>query len=198
MITLPPRVKTAEAARFLEAHKGWLEARLQRQRPRMPFAQGTLLPLRGVPMPIEHRAPIRGETRIENTPDGPVLIVHGTPEHVAGRILRFLKTQALADLTQASQKYAQRLGVSLGTIRLKDTKSRWGSCSARGDLNYSWRLILAPPAVLDYLCAHEVAHRLEMNHSVRYWRHVQAICPDFEAQEAWLKKHGRTLHDYGA
>ncbi len=75
--------------------------------------------------------------------------------------------------------------------------SRWGSCSSRGDLAYSWRLILAPAFVLDYLAAHEVAHRLEMNHSTRYWRNVRTLVPDFRVAEDWLNRHGPALHHYG-
>jgi predicted metal-dependent hydrolase len=85
----------------------------------------------------------------------------------------------------------------VGRVTIKDTTSRWGSCSAAGDLAFSWRLVLAPAHVLDYLAAHEVAHRLEMNHGPRYWAHVARLRPDYERSEAWLKAHGATLHRYG-
>ena len=80
---------------------------------------------------------------------------------------------------------------------MRDTKSRWGSCSASGCLNFSWRLILAPPFVLDYLAAHEVAHLKEMNHSRRYWATLRKLCPHTDEAERWLKRHGTELHKYG-
>ena len=80
---------------------------------------------------------------------------------------------------------------------MRDTASRWGSCSARGDLSFSWRLILAPHRVLDYVVAHEAAHLVEMNHSARFWRLVGRLMPDYEGERAWLKRHGGRLHAYG-
>ncbi|MEL6746154.1 MAG: M48 family metallopeptidase, partial [Pseudomonadota bacterium] len=110
------------------------------------------------------------------------------------RIYGDLKRQAKQDLTKAVAYYASELGVKPKSITLRDTTSRWGSCSSSGALNFSWRIILAPPDVLNYLAAHEVAHLREMNHSDRFWAHVKAICPDMDAQKAWLRAHGQKLH----
>jgi predicted metal-dependent hydrolase len=197
-LTLPYSVGKGRAEQFLADHVGWLEARLKSQPERMPFTAGALVPVRGVPHRLEHRQPFRGETRLEPGPDGPVLVVHGDPAHLASRAERFLRQMAEADLAEAVGRHAAKLGVSIGRITIKDTRSRWGSCSSRGDLAFSWRLILAPPEILDYLAAHEVAHRREMNHSIRYWRHVAVLYPDFRRAEAWLNRHGAQLHLYGA
>lgn len=196
-LTLPRGVARARAEQFVQAQIGWLEQKLAALPGRVAFRNGVSIPFRGTPCRIVHCQPWRGETRLVAGEDGPLLCVHGAIEALPGRVLRFLKARALAELAAASHRHAARLGVKIGRISIKDTVSRWGSCSARGDLAYSWRLILAPPFVLDYLAAHEVAHRLEMNHSVRYWRHVRSIYPDFRLAEDWLNRHGSTLHNYG-
>lgn len=196
-LTLPRGVARIRAEQFVATQRGWLEQRLGALPGRIAFRDGMVIPLRGEPHRIVHSLPARGTTRVEPGNPEPLLVVHGTPEALPGRVLRFLKAEAAADLTAASVRYAAQLGVSIGKITIKDTVSRWGSCSARGDLAFSWRLILAPPFVLDYLAAHEVCHRLEMNHSVRYWRHVRSICPDFRVAEEWLNRQGASLHHYG-
>ena len=126
-----------------------------------------------------------------------MIAVHGLPEHAPRRVADFLKREARADLIAAAARHAAALGVAIGRVSIKDTTSRWGSCSASGDLSFSWRLVLAPPYVLDYLAAHEVAHRREMNHGPRYWENVARLFPDYKRAEAWLKAHGATLHRYG-
>ena len=99
---------------------------------------------------------------------------------------------------RASRAAAASLGVGLKRISIRDQTSRWGSCSTTGVLSYSWRLILAPPFVLDYLAAHEAAHLVEMNHSRRFWRLVEGIYPDVARAKSWLDAHGADLHRYGA
>ncbi|MFM8751225.1 M48 family metallopeptidase [Rhabdaerophilum sp.] len=196
-LTLPRGVARHRAEQFVLSQAGWLEARLKALPPRVAFADGATLPIRGVEHRIRHAGANRGATRIEHTTEGLVLLVHGASDALPGRVLRFLKAEALADLTVASRRHAATLGVAIGRISIKDTVSRWGSCSSRGNLAYSWRLILAPGFVLDYLAAHEVAHRLEMNHSARYWRNVRTLVPDFRVAEDWLNRHGPALHHYG-
>jgi predicted metal-dependent hydrolase len=113
------------------------------------------------------------------------------------RVRDFLEREAKRDLQAAVARHTAALGIPARRITVRDTRSRWGSCSAKGYLNFSWRLILAPPFVLDYLAAHEVAHLKEMNHSPRFWREVHALCPRTEEAERWLKRHGTDLHRYG-
>jgi predicted metal-dependent hydrolase len=105
-----------------------------------------------------------------------------------------LKKQARCDLVQAVERHAPNIGVKAKSITLRDTTSRWGSCSSSGALSFSWRIILAPPEVLDYLAAHEVAHLREMNHSPRFWKLVEENCSHFKSSRAWLKNHGSSLH----
>lgn len=196
-LSLPRGVARAKAERFVLEHLGWLEARLKATPSRIPFEAGAVIPLFGAPCRIVHRAPLRGLTRLVEEEGERRLIVHGEPSHLGKRVERFLKAEALRLLNEACTRHAAALGVTFGRISIKDTRSRWGSCSARGDLAFSWRMVLAPPLVLDYLAAHEIAHRREMNHSMRYWRHVASIFPRFREAEAWLKREGASLHRYG-
>lgn len=197
VLTLPRGVGRPSAERFLADHAGWLASRLRAAPRAVPFADGAMIPVRGDMRRIAHRAPFRGLTRLAEEEGERLLLVHGDIIHVASRVERFLREEAERDLRAAVTRHAANAGVTIGRISVKDTMSRWGSCSARGDLAFSWRLILAPPSILDYLAAHEVAHRLEMNHSTRYWRHVARLFPDYRAAEAWLNRHGSGLHLYG-
>jgi predicted metal-dependent hydrolase len=117
--------------------------------------------------------------------------------HVARRLREFLEREARRDISAAVKHHTANLGVPAKRITVRDTKSRWGSCSSSGALSFSWRLILAPPFILDYLAAHEVAHLKEMNHSHRFWRVVRQLCPGMEEAEKWLKRHGSDLHKFG-
>jgi predicted metal-dependent hydrolase len=197
VVTIPARGKLAEARDFLDRHRGWLRARLAALPEATAIAAGSLIPLRGVPVRIVHRDG-RGLVRLEGGGAEPLLVVPGHPEHLARRVTDFLKRQARLDLEAATARHAATLGVSVKTIRLGDPTSRWGSCSSSGTIAYSWRIVMAPPDVLDYLAAHEVAHLREMNHSPRFWRHVAAICPQMEEAKAWLNRHGAALHAVGA
>lgn len=198
-LTLPSRTSAHAARDFVERHIGWIEQRLARLPERIPFAPGETVPLLGAAHLIVQREGMRGLVRIEPGVRGgdPCIAVYGLPAHAPRRIGDYLKRLARAELVAAVDRHAAALGVSVGRITVKDTTSRWGSCSANGDLSFSWRLILAPPYVLDYLAAHEVAHRREMNHGPRYWANVERLFPDYERAEAWLKAHGATLHRYG-
>jgi predicted metal-dependent hydrolase len=126
-----------------------------------------------------------------------LLCVAGAEPHVPRRVRDYLKREAKADLEIASKRAAAALGVTLKRVSIRDQSSRWGSCSTTGVLSYSWRLILAPPFVLDYLAAHEVAHLIEMNHSRRFWKLVERICPHMSRAKIWLDAHGTELHRYG-
>jgi predicted metal-dependent hydrolase len=198
ILTIPPRGTLKEANAFAHKHGGWIAARLKRLPDAAPFADGAVLPLRGVPHRITHRHGIRGTVWTEIGADGGrLLCVAGQMPHIDRRIGDFLRREARRDLEAASHRFARELGLELRRVVVRDQSSRWGSCSTSGVLSYSWRLILAPSHVLDYLAAHEVAHLVEMNHSPKFWRVVQRICPDHEGAKAWLDAHGADLHRYG-
>ena len=196
VLTMPLRGTVKDARTFAERNGGWIAARLKRLPQPIPFAAGLELPLRGVPHRIVHRVS-RGTVWIEADETEPLLCVTGNAEHLARRVRDFLKREAKRDLEVASRRHAAMLGVAVKRISVRDQTSRWGSCTAKGVLSYSWRLILAPPYVLDYLAAHEVAHLVEMNHSRKFWRVVAHIYPDWQRAKAWLNAHGTALHRYG-
>ena len=196
VLTMPLRGSLREARAFAERNGGWIAARLKRLPQAVPFAEGIELPLRDVPHLVVHRA-ARGTAWTEAADGMPLLCVAGDRAHLARRVRDFLKREAKRDLEAASRHYAGMLGVSVRRVSVRDQASRWGSCTAAGVLSYSWRLIFAPPYVLDYLAAHEVAHLVEMNHSPKFWRVVARICPDWRRAKGWLGAHGNALHRYG-
>jgi predicted metal-dependent hydrolase len=197
VLTMPTRGSLSQARDFAEKHGGWIAARLRRLPEAAPFAHGAMLPLRGVEHRIEHRRHARGTVWVEESKEVRLLCVAGEAPHVGRRVRDYLKREAKRDLEAASRQAAQALGVRHARVSVRDQASRWGSCSTTGVLSYSWRLILAPPYVLEYLAAHEVAHLVEMNHSRRFWRLVERICPDMGRAKAWLDAHGAGLHRYG-
>ncbi len=156
------------------------------------------MPLRGSVHRINHCRG-RGTVWTDTDREGDrLLCVAGEGEHIARRITDYLKREAKRDLEVAVQNYADRLGVTVQQVTIRDQASRWGSCSTSGALSFSWRLVLAPRYVLDYLAAHECAHMIEMNHSPRFWRLLNRICPNLERAKLWLDLHGTDLHRYGA
>jgi len=198
ILTMPPRGTIADAKDFALRHGGWIAARLGRLPKAAPFLPGTVVPLRAVAHRIVHRTAQRGTVWTELRDSGErVLCVAGGAEFIERRVHDYLKREARKDLQKASIHYAQALGVKVKRLSIRDQSSRWGSCTAAGSLSFSWRLILAPPYVLDYLAAHEVAHLVEMNHSPRFWRVVGRVCNHVERAKNWLDTHGNDLHRYG-
>ena len=198
ILTMPPRGTIAEAREFAQLHGGWIAARLGRLPKAAPFQAGTVVPLRGVPHRIVHRSGERGTVWTETRESGDkILCVAGDVEFIDRRVHDFLKREARRDVQRSAQEYAETLNVRVKRISIRDQSSRWGSCTSAGSLSFSWRLILAPPFVLDYLAAHEVAHLVEMNHSPRFWKVVARICPSVERAKKWLDTYGNDLHRYG-
>jgi predicted metal-dependent hydrolase len=196
VVTLPARASLVEAERFVRKHVGWLESRLGRRPAAQPFGDGTEFPLRGEPCRVTHRRG-RGLVRLEDVAETAILSVPGETIHVARRVRDWLKREARRDFEAAVARHAAALGKTPAAIRIGDAKSRWGSCTSRGVLIFSWRLVLAPSHVLDYLAAHEVAHLAEMNHGPRFWAIVRRLHPGYEAARAWLKANGAALHAVG-
>lgn len=198
VLTIPERTDVSLAQRFADSHGPWIASRIAKVPQRVPFAPGALVPLRGVPHRIVHWSSVRGLTQATRGSTGePIIAVTGEAAHVARRVRDFLEAEARRDLSAAVRRHTAALGVAAKRITVRDTKSRWGSCSANGALNFSWRLIMAPPFVLDYLAAHEVAHLRELNHSHRFWKLTHQLCPRTEEAEAWLKAYGSALHRIG-
>ncbi|MEH6951813.1 SprT family zinc-dependent metalloprotease [Nitrobacter sp. NHB1] len=198
ILTMPPRGTLPEAKDFAQRHGGWIAARLGRLPKAAPFHHGAVIPLRGVAHRIVHRAGERGTVWTETRDSGErILCIAGGLEYLDRRVHDFLKREARRDLQKATQRYADTLSVKVKRLSIRDQSSRWGSCTSSGSLSFSWRLILAPPFVLDYLAAHEVAHLVEMNHSPRFWKVVARICNHVERAKKWLDAEGNDLHRYG-
>ncbi|MBY6155820.1 M48 family metallopeptidase [Pseudooceanicola nitratireducens] len=189
-LTLPRGVSDREGLRFAGDKADWIRTHLARHGGLFPVALGAVIPLAGVPHEIA-----RGTGRSVKVDEGRIL-VPGAPDQVPTRLSAWLKTLARDRLARASDHYAARLGRNYSRLTLRDTRSRWGSCSASGALSYSWRLILAPSEVLDYVAAHEVAHLKEMNHSSAFWDTVTRIHGPYEVQRGWLRSDGAALHRY--
>ncbi len=204
VLTMPSRGSVTEARAFAERQGAWIGARLRRLPKQIAFAPGAIIPLRGVAHEIVHCPGRRGTVWTEAHEPGLfseselALCVAGEAAHVERRVRDFLKREARRDLEAAVLHYTRELGLPNRSVGLRDTTSRWGSCSSEGSLNFSWRLVLAPAYVLDYLAAHEVAHLKHMNHSARFWKLARQLCPETDRAEAWLKAHGKELHRYGS
>ncbi|MGE0212714.1 MAG: M48 family metallopeptidase [Parvibaculaceae bacterium] len=196
ILTLPRRTSERAALDFAASQAGWIWSAIRRREPPIAFASGALLPLRGIPHLILHEG--KGRGGVWTAPGSPpCLVAAGRPEHLERRIGDWLKREAKQELTAASRAYAERMDVRFTRVTVRDTSSRWGSCSAGGALSYSWRLILAPAFVLDYVAAHEVAHLIEMNHSKAFWTLVHRHCARAQEARRWLKASGASLHRYG-
>jgi len=197
VVTLPPRATERAGLEFAAAHAAWIRRQMAGRPDARPFADGAMVPLRGIPHRIEHAIARRGGVEIVD--DGePRLVVASDAPHLARRVGDWLKAEARRDLAGASLRHAAAMQTRYRRLTLRDPASRWGSCTASGHLSYSWRLILAPAFVLDYVAAHEVAHLIEMNHSACFWRLVKAHAPRAEEARGWLRTHGQALHRYGA
>ncbi|WP_420391847.1 M48 family metallopeptidase [Acuticoccus sp.] len=197
VVTIPLRAPLPAAERFVASQSGWLAARLAERSPTVAFADGAVVPLRGVPHVVRATGTVRGVVRVGAEQDGPTLWVPGAPEHLPRRLRTWLTSEARADLTAAVAHYAARVARTPTAVRVKDTRAQWGSCSPTGVLSFSWRLVLAPPFVLRYVAAHEVAHLVELNHSPAFWRLNALLDPQHARARAWLRTNGRALHAVG-
>ena len=196
IVTVPKNVSTARAQAFVEKSVPWISKHLKQRTPRTILGPGSIVPLRGIPHEVHATTARRGNITID--PATRRILVPGDPRHLSRRLQDWLKAQAKADLAAASQRYAKSMAVNFRRISIRDQKSRWGSCSASGDLSYNWRLILAPSHILDYVAAHEVAHRQHMNHGPKFWRLVLAHCPHASTAKHWFKSNGAELHRFTA
>lgn len=190
VLTMPPGVPLAKAQTFLREQEAWLRGKLALRPRHAQVCDGCILPVGDASLTIQaaEGGPL---VRV-----GDMLRVPGPAAELPVRVAAWLRQAASEACIAACDRHIAALGRPSGRISLRDPRSRWGSCTAGGDLMFSWRLILAPSAVLDYVVAHEVAHLAEMNHSERFWRVVGSLCPEFEAPRDWLRRHGAGLHAY--
>ena len=193
VVVLPRRATLAEGRRFALLNRGWIRDRLDLLPEPVPFRAGRSVPFLGVMHRIRHQPQARGVVWQEEG----AIHVAGRAEHLARRIEDWLRREARREIERRARAKAELIGKRIAAITIRDPKSRWGSCSPRGQLSFSWRLILAPRHVLDYVVAHEVAHLKELNHGPRFWKLTAELTRDADGARAWLNEHGPLLHRYG-
>jgi len=177
------------ALRFLDSHQDWIEEQKEKRAKQLTFRDGMSLTVLGESVVIRHCEEERRGTCIE----GGELLVSGDMAFLDRRVCDFIKKQTAVYIDRKARELAAQIGQKINHISLKDTTSRWGSCSGKKNLNFCWRLGLAPLFVLDYIIAHEVAHLQEMNHSLKFWRVVSQLCDRRSDAEIWLRRHGNSL-----
>ncbi|MEM6903761.1 MAG: SprT family zinc-dependent metalloprotease [Pseudomonadota bacterium] len=193
-VTTPPYVPLGEVQRFVEENRDWVEAQLAHKGEHVAIKPGMELPIEGIPRIITPTGRLRGLPELTDTH----LHVPGEPDRLAGRVTRFCRSMAKERIVPLAEAKAARSNCKVQRITVRDTTSRWGSCTHDGCLSFSWRLILAPPSVLDYVVAHEVAHLTHMDHSEAFWAlNAQLANGTMAEAKSWLRRHGRTLFLYG-
>jgi hypothetical protein len=200
IVTLPSSCDLREAGAFLNRNIDWVRERIGNLPEPVRCREGVLLPLRGEPHRLRFAGTQRGRRPVVEriaAPDGTMeLHISGGAEHAPRRLRDWLVAEAKRDLATQVARHAASLELAPKRISIRDQASRWGSCSTTGALAFSWRLILAPPAILDYVAAHEVAHLAEMNHGPRFWRLVEKTMPRMDEARQWLRAYGMDLHRY--
>ena len=189
-LTLPARLAEREALAFAEERADWIRGHLERVDDSVSAVFGARIPVEGEQLTFLP-GPGRKPERADNS-----LLLPDDPARVGARVQAYLKTLARERLAEACDRHSAALGRPFGRLSLRDTRSRWGSCTSRGDLMFSWRLVMAPPEILDYVAAHEVAHLAEHNHSPAFWEVCRTLCPDYARHRAWLRREGPSLHRY--
>ena len=195
VLTAPLRMARGTALGFAQQQAGWIAARLKRLPSPRPFIDGAEIPLFGTPCRVRHRPDLRGTVWLE----GREIHVAGKPEHLPRRLKDWLTAHVRQQLVPMVHAKAARIERTVKRITVRDTRSRWGSCGRDGAMSFSWRLVFAPPEIVDYLVSHEVAHLVHMNHGPRFWALTEKLCESpMAAADAWLRRHGETLLQYGA
>ena len=189
VVTLPPRATRRAGLALIREHEAWVLDHLAALKPAVEFAPDAALLLGGAPHVIRHEPRLRGGAFL----DGAAIVVTGAREFLRRRVRDFLRAEAKRRIATLAHPHATMLGVKPRAIRVKDTRSRWGSCAPDGTLAFSWRLVMAPEWVTDYVVAHEVAHLRELNHSARFWALVEGLTPHRDAAVEWLRAEGPAL-----
>ncbi len=193
IVTLPTRASIASGRAVLQTYRDWVAERLDRLPASVALGDGATIALDGIPRRIVHRADARGTAWLEAGD----IHVAGDAAFIGRRVGDWLRAQARKQLGQLAREKAQAAGLPLRRVTIKDTSSRWGSCTANGTIMFSWRLVMAPASVQDYVVGHEVAHLRHMNHSPAFWTLTDQLTPHRGAANAWLAAHGAGLMRVG-
>ena len=207
ILTIPRTTGLRKAGAFIEQHVDWLNEQLSELPEPVPFENGRIILFKGQLHELVFCGPRTkkqtGQRVVTRKTDQDQLAtaslqILGAVDHAPRRLKDWLKKQAKQTLIKRVDFHAERLGLTYTRLGVRDQTSRWGSCSSNKTLSFSWRLILAPEHVLDYVAAHEVAHLREMNHSARFWNLVAKTMPEHDNARKWLRQNGQDLHRYGA
>lgn len=193
-LTLPRHTRVGDGLSFLMQKSEWIHQTLQGMPTKKQIKPGVVIPLLGKRVRIKHDPSLRRNWVVKDD----VLYVSGPREEFAERVTAALKKIASIALTKLAERDAARIGRRLDRVSVRDTRSRWGSCSSTARLSFSYRLIFAPREVMEYVVAHEVAHLRHMNHSPAFWNAVANLCPEYDAAKDWLKLHGKDLYRFNA
>lgn len=194
IVVSPTKTAARQALAFAEKERMWIENQLLQMPQRVRFETGAHFPLRGEETEICHDPSAR--RGVWHDGEEHRLTASGQPEFIPRRVQDWLKREARRELVQTAGTFAEALDLPAPKISVHDTSSRWGSCAPSG-LNFTWRLIMAPPEILNYVVAHECAHLKHMNHSKVFWSVVRSLDAGYKAHDKWLDTQGKTLHSYG-
>lgn len=192
-VSAPLHAQDHDILAFVSKHHGWAQSQLSKQPEMGALKVGVKIPVRGIPHRLEHTGKLRGLPMQYRENDAAILALSGDKQSLPRRASDFLKREAKSEIEPKALALAQSINKRVKSISFKDTKSRWGSCTSDGALSFSWRIMMAPPLVIDYLIAHEVAHLREMNHGPKFWTLCEELCPETKRAKAWLKKNGAAL-----
>jgi len=191
-LSIPHSMALAEAESFVAQQAGWIARHVAAAPPPCVIEVGGTVPLMGRDVAL-----VEGPGRAARWTGDAIAVADDS--RAGPRVKALFQTLARTHLAEAVDRHAEAIGRRPAKMTLRDTRSRWGSCSSRRELMFSWRLIMAPPEVLDYVAAHEVAHLVHMDHSSRFWAQVETMMPDYASRRAWLRREGAALHavDFG-
>ena len=194
-LVIPPRASTAQAQLFLASHQDWIAKTLASLPQSFIFEDGAQMPLFGANVTlnfsdqISHKSP---KIALEES----ILTISANLNEPQLRLKRFIKAEIKDLLTRLSIEKAEEIGKTVKSVTVRDTSSRWGSCSPDGAISYSWRLAFAPYESIDYVVAHEIAHLVHMDHSPRFWAQTEKMCLDYKKGKTWMRQNSAELMRY--
>lgn len=194
VLVLPRRMALARGLAFAQEHTGWIAEKLNELPAPIPFKDGAVLPYQDQPHLLRHVPYMRSTGAVQ----GQVIKIGGPDEKLAANTTKFLRGEARRLITEDVETYADMLNREPSGIHMKDTRTRWGSCTPKRLLSFSWRLVFTPPEVRRYIVAHECAHMVHLNHSAAFWQQVEDIYGPYTQARRWLDDNGPALHRIGA
>lgn len=192
VLSIPRFCSQRRAVKFVNENMDWILKSLAKLPEIKRFSDGDTISLFGQNIIISHRPEEKGGVWLENN----LLCVSGDAEFLHRRVRDYIRRRAEEEFYIRSKELAEKIGCKLNGVVIKDTKSRWGSCSSLNNINYSWRIAMAPDFVIDYLIAHEVSHLKHHDHSDAFWECVATLCPEWARGNSWLRRNGKSLYAY--